>query len=67
MMLDDALAVLTTTYQDMALMARGMDIDPAEIASALLTAEADSAEGVALRMLAQMYPVPPAPVATVGE
>jgi len=61
--LELALEELTTTYKDLDLIARSLVVDPAEIAQAILTTEEDSAEGVALRMLAKYNPfVPPAKI-----
>ena len=58
-----ALEELTTTYKDLDLIARSLVVDPAEIAKAILSTEEDSAEGVALRILAKYNPfVPPAKI-----
>lgn len=51
-----ALEVLTSTYQDLDTIARGLVVDAAEVAQALSSTEADSAEGVALRVLAKHNP-----------
>jgi hypothetical protein len=51
-----ALEVLTSTYQDLDTIARGLIVDAAEVAQALSSTEADSAEGVALRVLAKYNP-----------
>lgn len=51
-----ALEVLTSTYQDLDTIARGLVVDAAEVAQALSSIEADSAEGVALRVLAKYNP-----------
>jgi len=51
-----ALEVLTSTYQDLDTIARGLVVDAAEVAQALSSTESDSAEGVALRVLAKHNP-----------
>jgi hypothetical protein len=51
-----ALEVLTSTYQDLDTIARGLVVDAAEVAQALSSTEADSADGVALRVLAKYNP-----------
>lgn len=47
----DAVQLLTTFQGDLALAARGMEVDQKELASALKKADADSAEAVAMRYL----------------
>ena len=54
-----ALEVLTSTYQDLDTIARGLVVDAAEVAQALSSTESDSAEGVALRVLAKHNPYIP--------
>lgn len=54
-----ALEVLTSTYQDLDTIARGLVVDAAEVAKALSSTESDSAEGVALRVLAKYNPYTP--------
>lgn len=54
-----ALEVLTSTYQDLDTIARGLVVDAAEVAQALSSTESDSAEGVALRVLAKHNPYTP--------
>mgnify|MGYP003656152211 CR=1 FL=1 len=48
---------LTSASGDLDLIARFSVVDANEVAAALLIAEADSAEGVALRLLAKYNPV----------
>lgn len=55
--LKQALEELTTTYQDLDAVARSMAVSPSDIAKALAKTDADTAEGVALRVLAKYNPV----------
>lgn len=55
--LDQAIQDLTTATGDLDLIARFSVVDANDVADALLTVEADSAEGVALRLLAKYNPV----------
>ena len=64
MTLDDAVAFLCETYLPLDMAAGGLIVDPAEVSAALATAEPDTAEYVALTLLAARNPVPPAPVKT---
>ena len=51
---------LTTARGDLEIIARSLPVDAAEVNVALAAAEPDSAEGVALRLLAKYNPfVPP--------
>jgi len=54
--LEKALESLTTATGDLDLIARFLVVDAKEVAKALLTTEPDSAEGVALRLLAKYNP-----------
>lgn len=54
-----ALVILTTTYKDLALTARGLVVDAKEVASALASATPDTAEHVALQVLHQQNPYTP--------
>ena len=56
MELQDALDELTSTYKDLDLVARGLQVNAEEIADALADADPDSAEAVALRVLAKYNP-----------
>lgn len=56
MELQDALDELTSTYKDLDLVARGLQVDGQEVADALAEAEPDSAEAVALKVLAKYNP-----------
>lgn len=56
MKLQDALDELTSTYKDLDLVARGLQVDGQEVADALADAEPDSAEAVALKFLAKYNP-----------
>ena len=57
----DAVQLLTTFQGDLALAARGMEVDQKELASALKKADADSAEAVAMRYLVKPQVAAPAP------
>lgn len=60
MTLKEALEVLSTTYQSLDAVARGLVVDPAEVAAALKESEPDSAEEICLQYLAKYNPyVPP--------
>lgn len=50
-----AIQTLISTYQDPVLIARGLVIDPQEVASELAQAIPDSSEGAALRILAKTH------------
>lgn len=56
MELQDALDELTSTYKDLDLVARGLQVNAEEVADALADADPDSAEAVALRVLAKYNP-----------
>jgi hypothetical protein len=61
----DAVQLLLAVQGDLALAARGMEVDQAELTTAMQEADADSAEAVAMRYLVkpQVEVVPkPAPV-----
>lgn len=55
--LELAIEELTTTYGDLDLIARSLQVDAAEVAAAFEAAEPDSAAGVALRLLAKYNPL----------
>ena len=55
--LDQVVEGLVSANGDLDLIARFSVVDANEVAAALLIAEADSAEGVALRLLAKYNPV----------
>jgi hypothetical protein len=57
--LELAVKELTTTYGDLDLIARSLQVDAAEVDAALAAAESDSAQGVALRLLAKYNPFVP--------
>lgn len=63
--LDQVVEGLISASGDLDLIARFSVVDANEVAAALADAEADSAEGVALRLLAKYNPVVVAPVAPV--
>ena len=50
-----AIQTLISTYQDPVLIARGLVIDPQEVASELAQTIPDSSEGAALRILAKTH------------
>jgi hypothetical protein len=55
--LDQVVEGLVSANGDLDLIARFSSVDANEVAAALLTADADSAEGVALRLLSKYNPV----------
>lgn len=55
--LELAIEMLTTTYGDLDSTARSLQVDAAAVHQALITADPDSAQGVALRLLAKYNPV----------
>ena len=55
--LDQVVEGLTSAIGDLDLIARFSVVDANEVAAALLVADADSAQGVALRLLAKYNPV----------
>lgn len=57
--LELAVKELTSTYGDLDIIARSLQVDAAEVDAALAAAEPDSAEGVALRALAKYNPYTP--------
>jgi len=59
MTLNEAIEMLVSTYADPVLIARGLPVDAKEVADALATAQPDTAEFVALTLLAQMNPYEP--------
>ena len=58
MLLDDAVAFLCETYLPLDMVAGGLIVDPEEVADALSNADPDSAEFVALSLLAKRNPLP---------
>ena len=56
--LENALAVLTSTYQDLHLVARGLKVDAEEVAEELSKATPDTAEFVALEVLSKYHTWP---------
>lgn len=51
--LAQAIEALTTTYSSLDSVAQGLQVDPKEVADALASVDLDSAEGVALAVLAK--------------
>lgn len=56
MNLDDAIEILTTTYLSLDAVAQGLEVNPKEVADALALATPDTAEFVALTVLAKYNP-----------
>ena len=56
MNLADAIEMMVSAAGDLDLIARGLPVDGAEVAAALDAADSDSAEAVALRLLAKYNP-----------
>jgi len=59
MTLTDAVTALTTTYQDLELIARGLVVDAKEVSDAFSKATPDTAEYVALALLQKNNPYSP--------
>lgn len=53
MTVEDAVAVLSTTYQSLDAVAQGMVVDAEELQDAIAAAEADSVEAVCLKVLSK--------------
>ena len=56
MTLDEAVEILSTTYQPLDLIARGLVVDPTEVSEALADAEEDTVEKFVLTILAKYNP-----------
>ena len=65
--LDQVVETLVSATGDLDLMARFSVVDANEVAAALLVADADSAQGVALRLLVKYNPVVMVPSANIEE
>ena len=55
--LENAIQVLTQSFSDLRLVARGLKVDPEEVAKELAKAEPDTAEYVALGILHELNPI----------
>ena len=53
MTVEDAVEVLSTTYQSLDAVAQGMIVDAEELEDAIAAAEADSVEAVCLKVLSK--------------
>ena len=53
MTVEDAVEVLSTTYQSLDAVAQGMVVDVEELENAIAAAEADSVEAVCLKVLSK--------------
>jgi len=53
MTVEDAVEVLSTTYQSLDAVAQGMVVDAEELEDAIAAAEADSVEAVCLKVLSK--------------
>lgn len=53
MTVEDAVEVLSTTYQSLDTVAQGMVVDVEELEDAIAAAEADSVEAVCLKVLSK--------------
>jgi hypothetical protein len=53
MTVEDAIEVLSTTYQSLDAVAQGMVVDVEELEDAIAAAEADSVEAVCLKVLSK--------------
>jgi hypothetical protein len=56
--LEEAVDMLVSTNKDLDLMARFLSVDAQEVHAALEGTDEDSADGVALRLLAKYNPLP---------
>lgn len=56
MSLDNAIEIMTTTYLSLDAVAQGLEVNPKEVADALASATPDTAEFVALTVLAKYNP-----------
>jgi hypothetical protein len=62
MTVDEAIKLLSSTYQSLDLVAQGCHVDAAEVDAALMMADDDSVEAICLGYLAKYNPyTPPAP------
>ena len=57
--LAEAIEILTTTYSSLDSVAQGLQVDAKEVADALAKADSDTAEAVALAVLAKFNPYTP--------
>jgi hypothetical protein len=55
--LDSVIESLVSVSGDLKLACRGLVLDPQEVADAMEIADPDTAEGVVLKILAEMFPV----------
>tara|TARA_R110000822_G_scaffold2865_2_gene13311 strand:+ start:410 stop:619 length:210 start_codon:yes stop_codon:yes gene_type:complete len=55
--LDSVIESLVSVSVDLKLACRGLVLDPQEVADAMEIADPDTAEGVVLKILAEMFPV----------
>lgn len=53
MTVEDAVEILSTTYQSLDAVAQGMVVDVEELEDAIVAAEADSVEAVCLKVLSK--------------
>ena len=61
MTVDEAIKLLSSTYQSLDFVAQGCPVDAAEVDAALQMADSDSVEAVCLRCLAKYNPYTPPP------
>lgn len=64
MKLNDAIETLADTYQSLDLVARGLEVNAAEVDTALKAAKAGTVEHLALQYLAKYNPYTPPKVKT---
>ena len=67
MTLDEAVEMLASAQADLDLIARGLPVDAAEVAEMMTIADADSAEMVALKLLAKYNPTPQATITNAHD
>lgn len=56
--LDSVVESLVAVNGDLKLACRGLALDPEDVADALDATDPDTAEGVVLKLLSEMFPVP---------
>jgi hypothetical protein len=55
--LENAIQVLTTSFSDLRMVARGLRVNPEEVAEELVKATPDTAEFVVLNILHELNPI----------
>lgn len=58
MKIDQAIEILSSTYMSLDAVARGLEVDPKDVAKALAKAAPDTTDFVCLTALAKAFPLP---------